>query len=221
MFTARHAGFTIIELLIVIVVIGILAAITAVAYNGIQQRAYNTMMISTARSWDTLLQESYQINGTVAVDLNSNGGFNPGETICLGIPSEYPAAAKLAAGQCGVHDWVSDDLQAALAKVGDSPNIAPSGGYTFVSDANQAQAGQARGIRYEWSGDYKDWSHLGTTYSLLLYQLKGSNLPDKDCVLAGSAVAFYNDTSTTCYVNLTKQLGGEPVVCTNSDLGDC
>ena len=32
-------GFTIVELLIVIVIIAILAAITIVAYNGIQQRA--------------------------------------------------------------------------------------------------------------------------------------------------------------------------------------
>lgn len=32
----RQIGFTIVELLIVIVVIGILAAITVVAYNGIQ-----------------------------------------------------------------------------------------------------------------------------------------------------------------------------------------
>lgn len=36
---ARQEGFTIVELLIVIVVIGILAAITIVAYNGIQERA--------------------------------------------------------------------------------------------------------------------------------------------------------------------------------------
>lgn len=37
--TGQQSGFTIVELLIVIVVIGILAAITVVAYNGIQQRA--------------------------------------------------------------------------------------------------------------------------------------------------------------------------------------
>lgn len=35
----KNSGFTIVELLIVIVVIGILAAITVVAYNGIQERA--------------------------------------------------------------------------------------------------------------------------------------------------------------------------------------
>ncbi len=37
-----RSGFTIVELLIVIVVIGILAAITIVAYNGVQGRAYDT-----------------------------------------------------------------------------------------------------------------------------------------------------------------------------------
>lgn len=37
-----NTGFTIVELLIVIVIIGILAAITIVAYNGIQNRANDT-----------------------------------------------------------------------------------------------------------------------------------------------------------------------------------
>ena len=40
--TKRQTGFTIVELLIVIVVIGILAAITIVAFNGIQSRARDT-----------------------------------------------------------------------------------------------------------------------------------------------------------------------------------
>ena len=35
----KQTGFTIVELLIVIVVIGILAAITVVAFNGVQERA--------------------------------------------------------------------------------------------------------------------------------------------------------------------------------------
>ena len=47
-FASRRSGFTIVELLIVIVVIGILAAIVVVAYNGIQNsakaaRAYSDM----------------------------------------------------------------------------------------------------------------------------------------------------------------------------------
>jgi type IV pilus assembly protein PilA len=44
------SGFTIVELLIVVVVIAILAAITIVAYNGIQNRAKKSSAISTAQS---------------------------------------------------------------------------------------------------------------------------------------------------------------------------
>jgi prepilin-type N-terminal cleavage/methylation domain-containing protein len=42
----RHHGFTIVELLIVIVVIAILAAITIVAFNGVQQRARDSQRMS-------------------------------------------------------------------------------------------------------------------------------------------------------------------------------
>jgi prepilin-type N-terminal cleavage/methylation domain-containing protein len=45
---AQKPGFTIVELLIVIVVIAILAAITIVAYNGIQNRAKDSALQSTA-----------------------------------------------------------------------------------------------------------------------------------------------------------------------------
>ncbi|MES2876493.1 MAG: type II secretion system protein [Patescibacteria group bacterium] len=44
----KDRGFTIVELLIVIVVIGILAAITIVAYNGISNRAKTTSAQTTA-----------------------------------------------------------------------------------------------------------------------------------------------------------------------------
>ena len=44
----KESGFTIVELLIVIVVIGILAAITIVAYNGVQNRARANSAQATA-----------------------------------------------------------------------------------------------------------------------------------------------------------------------------
>ena len=48
---SAQRGFTIVELLIVIVVIGILAAITVVAFSGIQQRAKNTQMTSAVAAY--------------------------------------------------------------------------------------------------------------------------------------------------------------------------
>lgn len=42
----KQTGFTIVELLIVIVIIGILAALVIVAYNGIQNRSYDSAVRS-------------------------------------------------------------------------------------------------------------------------------------------------------------------------------
>lgn len=50
MLRGNHRGFTIVELLIVIVVIGILAAIVIVAFNGVQNRAKNSRVQSALTS---------------------------------------------------------------------------------------------------------------------------------------------------------------------------
>lgn len=49
-------GFTIVELLVAIVIIGILASITIVAFNGIQDRAHDTAVKSDLRSAFTKIQ---------------------------------------------------------------------------------------------------------------------------------------------------------------------
>lgn len=73
----RH-GFTIVELLIVIVVIGILAAITIVAYNGIQQRARNAKTTAAAKAYLNAFQIYVAQNGSYP-----NVGYN---NYCLGQP---------------------------------------------------------------------------------------------------------------------------------------
>lgn len=57
-------GFTIVELLIVIVVIGILAAITIVAYNGVQSKARFSKMQSEVKSLQRYIETYNATNGS-------------------------------------------------------------------------------------------------------------------------------------------------------------
>ena len=60
----KLSGFTIVELLIVIVVIAILAAISIVAYNGIQGRGRDAARSSDVRALQTALELYKADNGT-------------------------------------------------------------------------------------------------------------------------------------------------------------
>jgi general secretion pathway protein G len=76
-----HYGFTIVELLIVIVVIAILAAISIVAYNGVQRQANETALKSDLSNAAKQLgivnaqDEAYPVNGD-ALTASPNTVFN-------------------------------------------------------------------------------------------------------------------------------------------------
>lgn len=92
----QRKGFTIVELLIVIVVIGILAAITIVGYNGIQTRAENTRTISAVGAYARALQSYAAINGGYPVT---------GVSVfaCFGAPASGKCGnvTDAVAGACG------------------------------------------------------------------------------------------------------------------------
>lgn len=85
-------GFTIVELLIVIVVIGILAAITIVAFNGIQQRSRNAARVSEAGQWQKILRAYHTLNNQYPF---SAGGACLGE----GYP-RYAGSGDASTGSC-------------------------------------------------------------------------------------------------------------------------
>jgi prepilin-type N-terminal cleavage/methylation domain-containing protein len=63
----KARGFTIVELLIVIIVIAILAAITIVAYNGVQNRAHTTAQKTTAENLAKKIEAYNAITGAYPV----------------------------------------------------------------------------------------------------------------------------------------------------------
>jgi prepilin-type N-terminal cleavage/methylation domain-containing protein len=73
---AKQKGFTIVELLIVIVVIGILAAITIVAYNGVQARAKDSRRLNDMQVISGGLKLYYAQNGVYPTpSFNGPGGW--------------------------------------------------------------------------------------------------------------------------------------------------
>ena len=70
------SGFTIVELLVVIVVIGILAAITIVSYTGISQRSRDASRSSDATSIQRAIDLYYVDNGSYPSIGSDNVGYD-------------------------------------------------------------------------------------------------------------------------------------------------
>lgn len=115
-------GFTIVELLIVIVVIGILAAITVVVYNGVRQRAQNAERISELYAWNKQFEMYkalfgyYPIAPLEDMEYCLGSGFPVGAG---GVPRcrNYEATTATA-----VPESTNADLMIELARVGPLPS---------------------------------------------------------------------------------------------------
>lgn len=71
---SNYRGFTIVELLIVIVVIGILAAIVIVAFNGVQGRASDSAVQSDLKQIASKFQQTQAIDGVYPTQTQLENG---------------------------------------------------------------------------------------------------------------------------------------------------
>lgn len=79
----KQPGFTIVELLIVIVVIAVLATISVVVYNGVQNRARNTKTIQAVAAWVKAIKLYHTDNDAW-----------PTSTSCIGDIGSYDGDGK-------------------------------------------------------------------------------------------------------------------------------
>lgn len=134
----RHSGFTIVELLIVIVIIGVLAAITIVAYNGIQNRARNQSMASAASQIYKGISQYVIDNGTYPAS---------GSVSCVG--TGYPIDAT---GLC----WSGQSSLSANTLLAPYMNSIPSPPMEKIG-------GLARGILINTSSRVLEYTIVGSS----------------------------------------------------------
>ncbi len=186
-------GFTIVELVVVIVVIGILVAITTVTFNGVQRQAKNTAIIHNAEEWMKLLGIMYARHGVIKVDIE-----HPQRSICLGTKDQYPDTADLDLGQCFWQAYTSDQLEDKISSIGKiNMNVDTVNGF--------------RGLQYGY--DSENGIDDNKKYSLIWFSLHGEG---QDCgAVAGGKVSNYEeagDGQTACFIDVRQQMGINPIV---------
>lgn len=183
----KTKGFTIVELLIVIVVIGILAAITIVAYNGVQQRAQNTQRVTAAKSWEKVMSLYVAQNGVYPFTFGSVQHF------CLGTNNEtnWDASSDQDCGWSNNIKHPSIVMNTAFAEVASLP--------IFPKDRVVATDGSFRGgISIRAVETLNPTSDNIANYPTLLYWLKGVN---QDCVLRPVTVGVTGGIATSTDIN--------------------
>lgn len=142
----RQSGFTIVELLIVIVIIAILAAITIVAYNGIQERALNSDRDARITSIQKALEMYYIDNGEYPTSV-SCGSTAINVSWCTTADASWDTfASRLNGGSRGV---ILDSVPEDPISVPDlSPYIAAGGSNFAYFSYSGERCGSAGGQYY-------------------------------------------------------------------------
>lgn len=133
----KQTGFTIVELLIVIVVIAILAAITIVAFNGVQQRAKATALSDGVEKVEKAFRLWAVNDGLSTWPVYGN---NPtiASLISTTIMKNYLQNTPLISGQTDANWYYDNDGDSRTTACG----YGTQGANVFISGVDQALAQQ-------------------------------------------------------------------------------
>lgn len=155
-FTKKTAGFTIVELLIVIVVIGILAAITIVAFNGVQARSRDTARITKVKDIAKAL-ELYKVdNGRYPPILDGRGQ----ESTCGSQTENW--------GHCDRNRELANYLAEYTKIDPTSLSDATQGNYYYFYTSQASDNYQTYGLMVylEGTGGQSDGGYFGNAYEV-------------------------------------------------------
>lgn len=143
----KRRGFTIVELLIVIVVIAILAAITIVAFNGLQERAQNSARIQAGHQIAKLLNVAVVQHGISIAHV----GVTPVAPYCL--PTGNSDTNGNGVPDCGLNTGTAYDREEKPA----ANAMLQAAGVTGISFPDDAIVGvdgkKYRGIHVTYSNN--------------------------------------------------------------------
>jgi type IV pilus assembly protein PilA len=119
MFKKVQKGFTLIELMIVIAIIGILAAIAIPAYQNYTIRSQVTEGLSLADGWKTAISEFYAQNGSFPTTSSSTGGATA-VAVTASSQGKYVGAIAVTTGGEIVVTYTGSQANAKLSAAGNN-----------------------------------------------------------------------------------------------------